>query len=128
MEDLGRILVVLTMRDRLGFREKRRVAVGPLLHHDGGAFCAVRALQLRAQERCEGDQVAEVVAASPFSVEAVVRGAIGGLEHAEIETSHGAAPFLSVPRSVPPRRLSENGRSAPRACGSPLIRNGSTRR
>jgi hypothetical protein len=44
MEDLGRILVVLTVSDRLGFREKSRVAVSPLLDHDGGAFGAVSAM------------------------------------------------------------------------------------
>ena len=101
MEDLGRILVVLTVSDRLGFGEKCPIALGPLLHDDGGAFCAAGALQLWPEERCEGDQVAQVVAASPFSVEAVVRGAIGGLENAEIETSHDAAPFLSVCSAFP---------------------------
>src|SRR5215211_4339051 len=101
MEDLCRILVVLTVSDRFGLREERRVALGPLLHLDGGAFCAVRALQLRTEERCERDQVADLAAASPFFAEAAVRGAIGGLEHADIDTSHEAAPFLSVYEAFP---------------------------
>ncbi len=50
-----------------------------------------------------------------------VRGAIGGLEHAEVDTSHDAAPFLSVLWSLPSRLLPGNGRSERRACGSPLI-------
>src|SRR5262249_60105188 len=62
MEDLGRILVVLTVSDRLGLGEKRRIAVGPLLHHDRGAFCAVRAMRLGAEERCERDQIADQAA------------------------------------------------------------------
>jgi hypothetical protein len=67
MEDLGRILVVATVSDRLGVCEERRVALGPLLHRDGGAFCPAGALQLRTEERCERDQVADLVPASPFS-------------------------------------------------------------
>jgi aldo/keto reductase family protein len=120
MEDLGRILVVATVSGRLGVCEERRVALGPLLHRDGGAFCPAGALQLRTEERCERDQVADLVPASPFSVEAGVLGAIGGLEHAEVDTSHGCAPFLSVLWSVPSRLLPGNGRSEPHAGESEL--------
>src|SRR5947209_1129998 len=117
MEDLGRILVVATVSDRLGVCEERRVALSPLLHRDGGAFCPAGALQLRTEERCERDQVADLVPASPFSVGAGVRGAIGGLEHAEVDTSHGCAPFLSVLWSLPSRLLPGNGRSERRVFG-----------
>ena len=51
MEDLGRILVVATVSDRLGVCEERGVALGPLLHRDGGAFSSAGALQLRTEER-----------------------------------------------------------------------------
>jgi hypothetical protein len=117
--------VALTVSDRLGFREKRRVALGPLLHHDGGAFCAAGALRSGPRNVANETRSPRSLPPRRRSVEAVVRRAIGGPEHAEIETL--TMPPLERPFSLPGGRVQKTaGQSVGPA--AKLIRSGTTRR